>query len=104
MFCENCGVEIRNPNQPFCLKCRNSLIKVDEELQELLDSGNVRIFVDGARHRVWIWKGSNIVARKKFKSFKIAPSIRDRQGIRYEIVSVNEGNEPSEFLEFIQGK
>ena len=30
--------------------------------------------------------------------------IQDRQGVKYKVVSVDEGNEPSKSLEFISGK
>ena len=104
MMFDNCGAEIKDPNQLFCLNCRSKVKHLDKEIQELFDSGNVRVYVDDINHRIWIWKRKNSATQKKFKSVKLAPNIQDRKGIQYEVVSVQEGNEPSKFLDFIQEK
>jgi len=104
MLCVNCGTEINDPNQPFCLNCKAKFKHLDKEMQELFDSGNVRVYVDDTNHRIWIWKRKNYATQKKFMSVKLAPNIQNRNGIQYEVVSVEEGNEPSEFLDFIKEK
>lgn len=63
------------------------------ELEELLDSDFVLLFVDPKRFRVWIWHGSNTTTRQKFIAAKLAPTIRDRYGIGFRITAVDEGNE-----------
>jgi len=65
----------------------------DIELQELLDSDFILLFVDPIRYRVWIWHGSNTTTRMKFIAAKLAPSIRDRYGIGFKVLAVDEGNE-----------
>jgi hypothetical protein len=69
----------------------------DIELQELLDSNFVLLFVDPKHFRVWIWHGGNTTTRQKFIAAKLAPSIRDRYGIGFKITAVDEGNEMQGF-------
>ena len=69
----------------------------DIELVELLDPDFVLLFVDPKHFRVWIWHGSNTTTRMKFIAAKIAPTIRDRYGIRFKITAVDESNETLNF-------
>ena len=62
-------------------------------LHELLDSEFILLFVDPKRYRVWIWHGAETTTRMKFIAAKLAPSIRDRYGIAFRIIAVDEGNE-----------
>ncbi|TFG06088.1 MAG: hypothetical protein EU539_08590 [Promethearchaeota archaeon] len=73
------------------------VLEEEVQLNELLDSDFILLFVDPDRYRVWIWQGSNTTTRMKFISAKTAPQIRDRYGIAYKISSVDEGNETTAF-------
>lgn len=63
------------------------------KIPELLDSDFILLFVDPKRYRVWIWHGANTTTRMKFIAAKLAPGIRDRYGIGYKVLAVDEGNE-----------
>ena len=66
-------------------------------LCELLYHDLVLIIVDPEHKAVWIWKGRGATTRMKFLAAQLTPSIRDRYGIDYTIISVDDGDEPQEF-------
>ncbi|MFW9898454.1 MAG: hypothetical protein ACFFDO_04265 [Candidatus Thorarchaeota archaeon] len=68
-------------------------------LKELLYHDLVLSFVDPEHKAVWIWKGRGATTRMKFLAAQLAPTIRDRYGIDYTIISIDDGEEPSEFKE-----
>lgn len=63
------------------------------KIPELLDSDFILLFVDPKRYKVWIWHGANTTTRMKFIAAKLAPGIRDRYGIGYKVLAVDEANE-----------
>ena len=112
MFCDNCGIDLQDPNQKLCPKCGMPLRKkivfrynddlnefkdlevdIDVRIRELLDPDFILLFVDSKQYRIWIWHGSNTTTRMKFIAAKLVPEIRDRYGIGYKILAVDEGNE-----------
>lgn len=113
MFCENCGAEIQDPNQSFCLSCGVPLrVKIFEfsertnefkegkfktHLYETLESNCIKLFIDSKHDRVWVWYGSNTTTRMKFIAAKLIPTLRDHYGMGFKIVAIDEGSEPSEF-------
>ena len=66
-------------------------------LSELLYHDLVLSFVDPKHKAIWIWKGRSATTRMKFLAAQLAPTIRDRYGIDYTIISVDDGEEPLEF-------
>jgi hypothetical protein len=66
-------------------------------LKELLYHDLVLSFVDPEHKAVWVWKGRGATTRMKFLAAQLAPTIRDRYGIDYTIISIDDGEEPSEF-------
>jgi len=69
--------------------------------KEDLNLDSVYYFVDPQHFKVWLWHGYNTTTRMKFISAKMAPAIRDKYGIAYKIVAVDQGNEPPDFLEML---
>jgi len=67
------------------------------KIPELLDSDFILLFVDPKRYRVWIWHGANTTTRMKFIAAKLAPGVRDRYGIGYKVLAVDEANETRGF-------
>jgi len=68
-------------------------LEADVQIPELLDSDFILLFVDPKRYRVWIWHGANTTTRMKFIAAKLAPGVRDRYGIGYKVLAVDEANE-----------
>ncbi|MFX1277278.1 MAG: hypothetical protein ACFFAH_08710 [Promethearchaeota archaeon] len=66
-------------------------------LCELLYHDLVLVIVDSEHKAVWIWKGRAATTRMKFLAAQLTPTIRDRYGIDYTIISVDDGDEPQEF-------
>jgi len=66
-----------------------------------LNSSSIFIIVDPVNKIVWIYHGEKVSIRKKFIATQNVPNIRDRYGIDFRIVTVDEGSEPPEFKEIV---
>ncbi|MFX0073868.1 MAG: hypothetical protein ACFE96_00385 [Candidatus Hermodarchaeota archaeon] len=78
--------------------------EIEEEgitIGELLDSSSIVVIVDSLTKVIWIWEGKKAGVRKKFIATQNIPSIRDRYGIDFKITTVDEGDEPLEFMEIL---
>jgi len=73
----------------------------DGPIYTLLDSSSIFIIVDPVNKAVWIYHGEKVSIRKKFIATQKAPNIRDRYGVDFKIIAVDEGAEPSEFKEIV---
>ncbi|MFX0049165.1 MAG: hypothetical protein ACFE8G_13545 [Candidatus Hermodarchaeota archaeon] len=77
-------------------------IKVnDNPIHTLLDSASIFIIVDPIDKAIWVWEGQKAGIRKKFIATQNAPNIRDKHGIDFKIIAVDEGEEPSNFKEIV---
>jgi len=63
-----------------------------------LKSDRVVIVVDDDTEKIYIWKGSSAPVRLKFIAARQASAIRMQKGIEYKVISVDEGEELSDFL------
>ncbi|UCD01674.1 MAG: hypothetical protein JSV23_01215 [Promethearchaeota archaeon] len=75
----------------------------EEELQGNLHPEQVLVIVREDLRRIFIWKGPKSPVRKRFISSRVAQSVqeelmKDSRYHRCKIVSVDAGDEPSEFL------
>ncbi len=59
----------------------------------------VLIIIDDEERLIWIWKGNEAPVRRKFIAARRASGIRDQRGLVYKIVSEDEGQEGTKFLE-----
>lgn len=71
--------------------------------QNVLDSNQVLIIVKEGLRRIYIWKGVNSHVRKKFIASRIAAELQSDLVVeghfhRCKIISVDQGDEPNEFL------
>jgi len=81
-------------------------VKVDiaeEQLQENLHPEQVLVIIREDLRRIFIWKGPKSPVRKRFISSRVAQTLqeelmKDSRYHRCKIVSVDAGDEPSEFL------
>ncbi|MHA1933341.1 MAG: zinc-ribbon domain-containing protein [Promethearchaeota archaeon] len=89
-FCENCGAKIQEPNQTFCRNCGIPLRKFH------FDSEETYVLPDTQASKIWIWQGSKSTIRKKLIASETAKVLKNHYGTGYEILRVEEGNEPSE--------
>ena len=88
--------EIDEENEDF-----REIKDIDCPIQTLFDSFSIFIIVDPVDKEIWIWHGKNASIRKKFIATQNAPNIRDRYGIDFKILAVDEGSEPPEFKEIV---
>ncbi len=72
-------------------------INKDVPLSGLLYHDLILSFVDPEHKAVWVWKGRGSTTRMKFLAVQLAPTVRDRYGIDYTIIAVDDGDEPPEF-------
>ncbi|MFX1532480.1 MAG: hypothetical protein ACFFBC_15290 [Promethearchaeota archaeon] len=70
-------------------------------LSTLLNSDKILLFDDPMRGKVWIWHGFNTTTRMRYYAKKLAPKVRERYGIGFKVISVDEGLEPIEFTDMV---
>ena len=63
-----------------------------------LKSDRVVIVVDDDTEKIYIWKGNSAPVRLKFIAARQASAIRMQKGMEYKVISVDEGEELSDFL------
>ena len=81
------------------------IIDLGEEhdtLSSLLDIDRILFFIDSLNSKVWVWEGKNTDTKMKFIAAKIASTIRDKYGITYTIIIVDQDDEPEEFLSMLK--
>jgi len=67
-----------------------------------LRSDDVVVIVEDNKKNIFIWKGINAPVRKKFISARSAWKLRGELGPLYKVVSIDEGEEPEDFLNLIK--
>ncbi len=80
---------------------------IEDDLQNNLHPEQVLVIIKEDLRRIFIWKGAKSPVRKRFISSRIAQSLQEdlMQDARYhrcKIVSVDAGDEPTEFLRAFQ--
>jgi hypothetical protein len=78
------------------------LLDPDVKLKNLLDDDSVLLFVDPQHFRAWLWHGYNTTTRMKFILAKNAPAIRNKLGIAFKIVAVDQDNESQGFFSMLE--
>ena len=73
-----------------------------QNLASLLHSKQVLVIVRQDLKRIFIWKGSASPVQKRFISSRVASTIRQKLHVGCKIVSVDQGDEPKEFLSAFQ--
>ncbi|MFX0081020.1 MAG: hypothetical protein ACFE94_04630 [Candidatus Hodarchaeota archaeon] len=86
---------------------KNRIGITEEELQSNLHPEQVLVIVREDLRRIFIWKGPKSPVRKRFISSRVAQELQEelRKDARYhrcKIVSVDAGDEPTEFLNAFQ--
>ncbi len=88
--------EIDEENEDF-----REIKNEDDPIHTKFDKFSIFIIVDPRNKEIWMWIGENASIRKKFIATQNAPNIRDKYGIDFKIVTVDEGNEPLEFKQIV---
>ncbi len=79
-------------------------IQIDKDIKDILKTFEVYIIIsDPPDKTIWLWKGAESSVRKKFIGAQKSQDIRGQVGLEYSVVPVDEGIEPRDFLEFIEG-
>ncbi len=71
----------------------------NKTLQSFLHSKQVLIILRRDLKRIFIWKGSASPVKKRFISSQVAITLRDELTENCRIISVDQGDEPQEFLD-----
>ncbi len=82
---------------------RNRLTVEEANLQDILHPEQVLVIVKEELRRIFIWKGAKSPVRKRFISSRVASALQEElvksaAYHRCKIVSVDQGDEPTEFL------
>lgn len=88
--------EIDEENEDF-----REIEDIEGDIHTIFNSSSIFIIVDPIDKEIWIWMGKNASIRKKFIATQNAPNIRDKYGVDFKIVTVDEGSEPLEFIEIV---
>lgn len=76
---------------------------VDVPLKDVeLRSDDVFVFVEDNKKNIFIWKGIDAPVRKKFISARSAWKLRGELGPLYRVISIDQGEEPEDFLDLIK--
>jgi hypothetical protein len=78
--------------------CEDGTAQEVSVTRETLHSENVYCVIDSSSKSVFIWSGRNACVRKKFVGARNASRIRVEQGFNYRVKPVDEGEEPSDFI------
>ena len=76
-------------------------IEQNVTLYSILDTDKILFFIDPNNSKVWVWEGKNTTTKMKFISARVASEIRDKVAITCSIATVDEDNEPDDFLSLI---
>jgi hypothetical protein len=74
-------------------------IPSDQPIKTLLESNQCYILNDDDRRVVYLWKGAEASVRLKFIGANTSQTIRGQVGIAYDLKTIDEGDEPPEFLD-----
>ena len=88
--------EIDEVNEDF-----REIEEINGPIHSFLVSSSIFLIVDPVSKQIWTWLGKDANIRKKFIATQKAPEIRDLYGVDFRIVTVDEGNEPTEFKEIV---
>lgn len=76
-------------------------IKDEKPFRELLDPAETYILNDDDNRLIYLWKGSECSVRSKFIGASKSQEVRGQVGMHYKVIPVDEGEEPEEFMAFI---
>lgn len=77
-------------------------IKEDKPIKELLQQKECYIINDDDARVVYLWKGSEATVRSKFIGANKSQEVRGQVGMNYKCLSVDQGDEPPEFLDAVK--
>ncbi|MFX1564032.1 MAG: hypothetical protein ACFFDP_12075, partial [Promethearchaeota archaeon] len=76
-------------------------VSVSGELKTELKPERVLIIVDDEDRKIWLWKGTEAGVRHKFIAARQAQAVRSERGLVYKVLSIDESEEPSDFLSLL---
>ncbi|MHA1798587.1 MAG: hypothetical protein ACTSVY_09085 [Candidatus Helarchaeota archaeon] len=78
-------------------------VPVSGLLKDVLKPEMVVLIVNDISKKIWLWKGSNAKVRKKFIAARKSQDLRGERGLTYKVESIDQGDEPQEFIDLIGG-
>lgn len=76
-------------------------IQSDQKISEILNTTECFLIFDELAKTIWFWKGLKSKIRAKFIGAKKSQELRGQVGLSNRVVSIDEGDEPPEFLQSI---
>ncbi len=78
-------------------------VPISGPINVMLKSDMVVLVVDEIQKKIYIWKGENARVRRKFIAARKSQDLRGQLGLTFKVDSVDQGSEPSEFINLIGG-
>ncbi|MHA1263894.1 MAG: hypothetical protein ACTSRS_01545 [Candidatus Helarchaeota archaeon] len=87
-------------------------VRDDGELEQLpitgpintmLNSEMVVLLVVDRMKMIYLWKGANAKVRRKFIAARLSQDLRGQKGLNFKVDSIDQGDEPSAFINIIGG-
>ncbi|NVM05330.1 MAG: hypothetical protein HWN67_23635 [Candidatus Helarchaeota archaeon] len=78
-------------------------VPISGPINVLLKSDLVVLVVDEIKKKIYIWKGENARVRRKFIAARKSQDLRGQLGLTYKVDSIDQGSEPTEFINIIGG-
>jgi hypothetical protein len=76
-------------------------VQTDQNVGDVLNTGECYLLFDELGKCIWLWKGKKARIRSKFIAAKKSQEMRGQVGLSNRVVSIDEGEEPPEFLNVI---
>lgn len=89
--------------QLFIIRPDGEVHEITDEkpFRELLEPDETYILNDDDNRLIWLWKGSECSVRSKFIGASKSQEVRGQVGMHYKVIPVDEGEEPDNFLAFL---
>ncbi|MGY5875724.1 MAG: hypothetical protein RTU30_08260 [Candidatus Thorarchaeota archaeon] len=69
-----------------------------------LDSAKVYCIVDHSAKNIYLWLGRAANVRRRFVGAQTAASVRSDVGVYYKVRSIDDGEEPNGFFDFLNSE
>ncbi|TFG05560.1 MAG: hypothetical protein EU536_01600 [Promethearchaeota archaeon] len=87
-------------------------VKDDGELEQLTITGPINTILTSemvvllsieSQKMIYLWKGTNAKVRRKFIGARVSQDLRGQKGLNFKVDSIDQGDEPSAFINLVGG-
>lgn len=78
-------------------------VAITGQIKDMLNSEMVVLLVVDHQKMIYLWKGSNAKVRRKFIAARVSQDLRGQKGLNFKVDSIDQGDEPSGFIQVVGG-